>query len=100
MNISNEQKLGADLGFNDIAHLRALLVSSPVLKAYLAFNPIAANMNKKSALRLLYDDRAVFDDFSNHKKLCPLLDTDDAHTTKTKKDWYLASILVELRADL
>jgi hypothetical protein len=100
INISNEQKLTAYLGFNDVAHLRTLLMSWPVLKAYLAFNPIAINMNKKSALRLLHDDRAVFDDFDNRKKLWSLLDTDDTHTTKTKKDRHLASILLELRTDL
>jgi hypothetical protein len=83
INISNEQKLGAYLGFNNVAHLQTLLMAWPILKAYLAFNLIIININKKSALRLFHDNRAVFDD---RKKLWPLLYTEDIYITKIKND--------------
>ena len=44
---NNEQKLGAYIGFTDVALLRRLAISWPVLKAFLAFEPIEAHMSKR-----------------------------------------------------
>ncbi|KAF4636083.1 hypothetical protein G7Y89_g2010 [Cudoniella acicularis] len=57
---NNEQKLGSYMGFNDVTQLRALAMSWPVLKASIRFDVFGANMNKKTALRFLDDNEALF----------------------------------------
>ncbi|PGH03059.1 hypothetical protein AJ80_08754 [Polytolypa hystricis UAMH7299] len=57
---SNEQKLGAYLRYNDVACLRQLAITWLALKAFLTFAPIASNMNKKAAFRLIQDNEQSF----------------------------------------
>jgi hypothetical protein len=72
---SNEQKLGAYVGFNNVSHFRLLILSWPVLKAYLAFEPISKGMNRKTAFRLLHDDEEQFIAVNAEEKW-PIVDTD------------------------
>jgi hypothetical protein len=69
MNIdSNEQQIAAYLGFNDVSKLRILTLSWPVINAFLDFEIISKNMNKKTAFRLLYDNESQFRNVQWKKK--------------------------------
>lgn len=96
---SNEQKTAAYLGFGDTCHLRRLAVTWPVLRAYVAFDTISTNMNKKSAMHMLYDNEEEFKG-ADYKGLWPLLNEDSEEETKNKKSRHLACILLQMEADI
>jgi hypothetical protein len=73
---SNEWKLTAYIGFNDIAHARTLIMSWPVLKALTSSEPIARNINEKAAFKLLHSAEHLFQNVEDPLHKWPLHDTD------------------------
>lgn len=96
---SNEQKLGAYVGFNNVSHFRLLILSWPVLKAYLAFEPISKGMNRKTAFRLLHDDEEQFIAVNAEEKW-PIVDTDSKAIQTNKLHRHITCILLQMEADL
>ena len=66
--------------------ISGLLVSWPIVKAYLALQPIAVNINKKNVLRLLSNNEEFFTDFTKRNKELAVLVNDNSKITKVKKD--------------
>jgi hypothetical protein len=84
---SNEQKVGAYIGFNDVAHARTLILSWPVMKAIKSFQPIAHNMSKKRAFKLIADAEGLFKDVEDPINRWPIRR-------------YLACFLIRMEEDL
>lgn len=94
---NNEPKIGAYLGFNNVAFLRALAVSWPVLKANLAFD---TSMKKDQAFEYLARDGDYSYRGVKYTSKWPLNLFDSYRVRMRKKSRYLACILVALEADL
>jgi hypothetical protein len=97
---SNEQKLGAYLGYNDVSQLRILTVSWPVLEAITLFEPIALNLNKTTAYRLIYDNESLYKLGTDAHAEWPIAHDDTDNEKRNKKARYLACLLVAMEANL
>jgi hypothetical protein len=95
---SNEQKLGAYLGYDNISHIRLLTMSWPTLRAYRRFDPIAKNMNKSAAFKILLDDEESMTGERNPE--WDIEDEDDEHLRRCKRNRQLARILVLFEREL
>lgn len=71
----------------------------PILNAVVAFDPIALNMNKKTAFRLIADSEATFRNVAYDEKW-PLTADDNDVERQQKKGRHLACILIDLETDL
>lgn len=101
MNIdSNEQQIAAYLGFNDVSKLRILTLSWPVINAFLDFEIISKNMNKKTAFRLLYDNESQFRNVQWKKKWKINFAGPEDDNYKAKASRWPACILLELEANV
>jgi hypothetical protein len=92
---TNEQKLAAYLGYENVCELRRLAMSWPVLEAYIDFDTIATNMNKKAAMRFIYNGEDEFKNVDPTKEW-PLEERDTEDERRIKKARYLACILLRL----
>lgn len=97
---NNEQKLACYLGFSDLADLRSLTTSWPVLKAIIAFDPIALNLNKTTTFHLLHAERDKYENAQDYRDRWPIDESDATKAQKSKKARYLACILTTLETDL
>ena len=95
---SNEQKVGAYLGYNDVVDIRKLALSWPALKAFRCFNKIAKHLNKMTAFRLLYDNESVFTDV-DYQREWKILEDDSTSQVRDKKARHLAAILLQMEKD-
>ncbi|OJJ38676.1 hypothetical protein ASPWEDRAFT_24587 [Aspergillus wentii DTO 134E9] len=93
---SNEQKIGAYLGYDDASELRKLAVSWPVLKAYGKYEAISKGLSRRLAFRLIQGNEEMFTKVNADEKW-PL-----AQSTEPKKDSarHLAALLLTLEDDL
>lgn len=93
---SNEQKTAAYLGYNDVQHLRILIMSWPVLLAYAAFDQIGLYMSRKGAFTLLHDSESMFDGVKDPIKKWAITPEDTKAQVTHKRSRYLAFILLRL----
>ena len=96
---SNEQKLGAYLGFNDVANLRLIAISWPVLKAMIRYEPISQHLSRNASFRLLHDAEMKYTDVDPDEKW-PFLETEENNLLVQKKSRHLCCILLDLEMDL
>jgi hypothetical protein len=96
---SNEQKLAAYLGYGDVCELRRLAMSWPVLAACIDFEKIATNMNKKTAMLLIYDGEEEFKDVDSMAEW-PLEEAGTEDEKRNMKARHLACILLRLESNI
>ena len=96
----NEQQLAAYLGYNDVKQLRTLAMTWPVLSAVASFDPIAANMNRKNAFRLISDDEAKYKEIDHPERKWPINEGNNDTIKQQKKSRHLACILLNFENDL
>lgn len=94
----NEQKLAAYLGFSNVAMLRLLAVTWPVLRAATTYENLQCSLSKNATFRLLADDQAAYSNVTPASKW-PIEEGDSAETRRNKKSRHLACILSAMRAD-
>ncbi|QKX54988.1 uncharacterized protein TRUGW13939_02078 [Talaromyces rugulosus] len=92
---NNEQKTAAYVGYTEVAHLRELAVSWPLLKAYPRFDAVCRGLSRKSPFLLILGDEKAFTDVNPDHKW-PLSDDNDA----TIRSRHMAAIILQVEKDL
>lgn len=95
----HEQKTAAYVGYSDIIHLRRLAVSWPVLKAYMKYQKISKNLNRKAAMRHIRDVEHRFAGVDPDTSW-PLNEQDSNASSVDVRSRHLAVLLLTLEEDL
>lgn len=73
---NNEQKSAAYVGYSEFAHLRQLVISWPLMKAYPRFDTICRGLSRKKPFLLILGDENAYTDVNPDHKW-PLGDKSD-----------------------
>ncbi|OBT86897.1 hypothetical protein VE02_03857 [Pseudogymnoascus sp. 03VT05] len=96
---TSEQRLCGYIGYKETLQLRLLLVSWPVIKAFLSFNLIAERVGRNRVFHLLYDAEHMFTNVDFETKW-EIAKDDSPKEKSNKKDCQVASILIQLESDI
>lgn len=92
---SNEQKTAAYIGYSQVAELRQLAISWPLMKAYPKFDAVCSGLSRKSAFLLILANEDAYTDVNPEEKW-PLSDKSD----NIVRSRHIATILIQVERDL
>lgn len=91
----NEQKTAAYVGYSQVAHLRQLVISWPLMKSYPRFDAVCRGLSRKSAFLLILSNEDAYTGVKPDQKW-PLGDNPDS----TIRSRHIAAILLDVEKDL
>ncbi|XHG09858.1 hypothetical protein AWENTII_012895 [Aspergillus wentii] len=92
---NNEQKVAGYVGYSDVADLRRLAMSWPLLKAYPRFSKISVGLARKTAFRLIHESENDYLDVDADQKW-PV----EENSPTSVRSRHLACLLLDLETDL